>query len=420
MRSARVVASQVAALLAATCGEPPFGEIATPAPFAVVSNEVWSGSTLTLTSAGFSGSLPTSVLLGNMPLAFTRFDDTTLIAALPDHPGTHVLRIVAPTVLPGGSVVYLRGFVAHLEGPEFSGRTEPGLDYRYIFGNGPESLRRWNVATNKTQDFGDTIHAVSCTRGVGPGPETGQLVLRRECDAEQWMVWRTEPLGVLSDTAAAATDRFVAVLAPGRWVVLRENDFLAVRCDSGSCSTQTIAGTGGLDVVRSPRGDRAALVAHGTGVPGAGGAPVIDVALGAVGYHIAALRSAQGAAFSRTGDTLYVAGESEAGSVSRLVAVRAGDGAPLASRELAFRACALAVDPVQSWLYVGGMSRLQVFDLRTLTPITTLHVTGGSTFGDNFCRILPNPIAHSVIVAETWYREVDLPVHGQLYHFATP
>jgi hypothetical protein len=420
MRSAKLVLAQVAALLAATCAEPPFGGITTLQPFAVVSNDVWSGSTLTLTSAGFSGTLPTSVLLGNTPLTVTRLDDTTLIATLPDHPGTHTLRVVAATVLPAGIVVYLRGFVEHLEGPEFSGRTEPALDARHLFGNGPASLRRWNVATNKTQDYGDTIHAVGCTRGVGPGPGTGQLVLRRECDAARWMVWRTEPLGALPDTAAATTDRFVAVLAPGRWVVVRNEDFLAVRCDGGSCSTQSIAGTGGSDVMRSPRGDRAALVAHVTGVAGTDGAPVIDVALGSVGYHVAALRSAQGAAFSRTGDTLFLAGDS--GSVSRLVAVRAGDGAPVASRDLEFAACALAVDPVQPWLYVAGMSRLQIFDLRTLTAITTLHVTagGGATFGDNFCRILPNPIDHSVNVAETWLREVDLPVRGHLFRFATP
>lgn len=373
---------------------------------------------MSVTSVAFAAGPPTAVLLSGAAVPFARLDDTTLQVSLPDLPGSHTVSVVAPTVLPGSVAVQLRGFLDRLEGPPVSGRTEPGLDPRHVFGNGPTSLRRWNVATNKTLDFDDSVHAVACTSGVGPGPGPGELVLRGACGAAQWAVWRTEPFALRGDTAEATTDRFVAVLAPGRWVIARETDFLAVACDATACETQSIAASGGLDVVRSSRGDRATLVQRATGESANPGVPVVDVEQGALAFRATALRSAQGAAFSRGGDTLYVAGDSA--GMTRLVAVRASDGVTLGSRDLAFAPCAVGLDPEQPWLYVAGAGRLQVFDQRTLLPITTLHVTGAPAFGAQFCRILPNPIGRMVNVAETWAGEFQPDVLGQLYRFETP
>jgi len=66
--------------------------------------------------------------------------------------------------------------------------------------------------------------------------------------------------------------------------------------------------TAAIDVVRSPRGDRAALLAGTIG--DAAGAPVVDVDLGRVGFRVAGLSAAQGGAFSSAGDTLFLAGTS--------------------------------------------------------------------------------------------------------------
>jgi hypothetical protein len=180
----------------------------------------------------------------------------------------------------------------------------------------------------------------------------------------------------------------------------------------------------GSDVVRSPRGDRAVVLARtiGDSAPPSG-TPVVDVAVGRVGYRVNALHAPQGAAFSSGGDTLFLAGDSSAAFV--LVAVAASDGALLASRPLDFAPCAIAPDQARPWLYVAGVtasgqSRLEVFDRGTLMALTTLHVTSDIPYGHNLCRILPNPVEHRVYVVDTWAGEHNPAAHAQRYSFETP
>ncbi|HKA59569.1 MAG TPA: hypothetical protein VKD28_13205, partial [Gemmatimonadales bacterium] len=394
------------------------------------SRDVWSGSSVTISSAAFAGAaaLP-AVLLDELPLAAHRIDDTTLIAPVPDTPGPHYLRVVAKNVDTASIIVYLRGFVGHVEGPFLSGRVESGRDPRHVFGNGPTSLRRWNIATNKAIDYPDSLHAVTCTRGVGPSPTAGDLVLLTGgCTAGTWMVWRPEPLTATETTSVALTD-FVAVLRSDRWIVLNGGLFSLVVCESATvCTSEAIAGLVGTDVVRSRRGDRAALLARPTS-PGAGptnGMPVVDVAGGAVAYRVPALSTVQGAAFTPDGDTLFLAGDS-AGAPA-LTAVFAADGARLATRTLGLSPCAVAVDGAQRWLYVAGLttaaagttSVLQVLDRATLNVVTTLQVTGADGYADKLCRIVQNPVESRVYVVTTWAGEHNPAVHAQLYSFETP
>lgn len=387
--------------------------------------DVWSGSEIVVTSAGFASiaSLP-AVLLDNQPLSVRRVDDTTLAAAVSDNPGPHSLRVVAQDFDTRAVTVQLRGFATRIEGPLLSGRTEPGLDTRYLFGSGPTGLRRWNIRTNKAIELGDTLHAVSCTRGVGPGPNVGDLVLESSgCNSGRWLVWHTEPLYPMADTAAGMTMHFVAVLKPGRWVVARINEFSINACDATACTSASIPATAIIDVARSPRDDRAALLSGSIGDSLTSGVPVVDVDLGVVGYRVAALRSAQGGAFSSDGDTLYLAGHATTGFA--LVALTAYDGRALATRQLDFAPCTVGLDQARPWLYVAGVSIsgtsvLEVFDRRTMDPITTLHVSDAVGFGEDLCRIMPNPVEHRLYVATTWAGEHNPDTHAQLFTFETP
>ena len=392
-------------------------------PFSA-SPDVWSGGELIVTSHGFSAESLPDILLDGQLLAVRRVDDTTVAAVVPDRPGPHTLRVVARVVDAHAVVVQLRGFVNRIEGPLLSGRTEPGRDTRYLFGSGPTGLRRWNIRTNKAIDLGDTVHAVSCTRGVGAGPTVGDLVLESDgCDGGRWVVWHTEPLYPMSDTAAAITNDFVAVLRHGLWVVVGTTEFSVHACDT-TCTTESIPGTRGIDIVRSPRGDRAPLLARSIGDSAVPGVPVIDVDHGTVSYRVRAVSAAQGGAFSSAGDTLYLAGDSAAGFV--LVALVASDGRQLASRPLDFAPCAVGLDQSRPWLYVAGVSPtsgqslFQVFDRSSMNPITTLHVTTDLPYGHNLCRVMPNPIEKRVYVAETWAGEHNPAAHAQLYVFETP
>ena len=423
MRSGRALGL---VLLSVACEKlPPIPAVVEPQAFRAIT-EIWSGSSVTITSPAFAAPDLPAVLLDGQPLSATRVDDTTLLAPVPDAPGAHSLRVVSKDVVATPVVIYLRGYLERVEGPALSGRVEPGRDPRYLFGSGPTSLRRWNIATNKAVDLGDSVHAVSCTRGVGPGPNIGELVLLTGgCESGKWILWRTEPLAPLSDTTSVITTDFVAVLRTGRWVVLDGGVFSVVACDPGeACVSEAVAGLVGSDVVRSPRGDRAALVGQPTGGAFAE-VPVLDLDAGRVGYRTPGLSAVNGAAFSPRGDTLFVAGDS-AGAFA-LVAVDAGTGQRLASRALDFVPCAVASDTVQRWLYVAGLttgaaarrSVLQVVDRGTMAPITRLHVGSSTTYGTQLCRIVQNPIARLVYVVET--STGDLPgALAQLYSFETP
>jgi len=412
-------------LVLAACDAPPM--VNPPQSFRV-STDVWSGGELTLTSAGFAtAGLVPDVQLDGRSLIVRRVDDTTVVATLPDSPGQHTLRLLARDVDRKAIALQLRGFLDRTAGPLISGRAEPGRDSRYLFGSGPTSLRRWNIVTNKAIEYADSVHAVSCARGVGPGPNAGELaLLTGGCATGRWMSWRTEPLAPLADTTPNATDHFVAVLGAGRWIVVSASFFSLQACDAGSCTSDSISGTERSDVVRSPRGDRAVLLAQAIGDPQTPGVPVVDIALGKVGYRIRALRAAQGAAFSANGDTLYLAGDSA--TAFTLLAVRASDGATLASRRLVYGPCAVSADPSRPWLFVAGVvanpspphSFLQVFDRRTMNPLTTLHVMSDTTYGLNFCRIASDPIGRRVYVIDTWAGEHNPAAHAQLYSFETP
>ena len=133
-----------------------------------------------------------------------------------------------------------------------------------------------------------------------------------------------------------------------------------------------------------------------------------------------------GAAFSRGGDTLFLAGDSTA--TFALVAVGASHGALLASRRLDYQPCAVATDTLGSWLYVAGVSTtsafprslLQVYDRGTMNVVTTLHVKSDVLYGYNVCPILQNPLEHRVYVVDTWAGEPTVAARAQLYSFETP
>src|SRR3989442_6852539 len=146
------VRSSWIALLLVACLDPPVPP-PEPQPFAVSNSDVWSGTTITVSSSGFVGSDPVAVLLDSDTLSFTRLNDSTLLVAMPDVPGTHQLRIASPSVLTTSLPVHLNGYLNAELGPIFSGRTVRGADLTDLFGTGPFGLRRWNVSTGPTWDY---------------------------------------------------------------------------------------------------------------------------------------------------------------------------------------------------------------------------------------------------------------------------
>src|SRR2546428_2805888 len=135
----------------AACDAPP---MAPPPQSYRVSTDVWSGSELTVTSAGFAtAGLVPDVELDGHPLVVRRVDDTTVVATLPDSPGQHMLRLLAPDVDSKAIALQLRGFDQRVAGPLITGRTEPGREFPHLFGTGAPRPRPWALAANTAQRF---------------------------------------------------------------------------------------------------------------------------------------------------------------------------------------------------------------------------------------------------------------------------
>lgn len=427
MRNARSLTLGLGlALLPAGCADPPAAQ-PDPEPFVVENADVWSGSSLTVRSAGFVPADPVAVLLDTDTLAFTRVNDSTLRVGLPDAPGTHQLRISSAFVLPIPVPVHLNGYIDTATGPVFSGRVARGVHLTQLFGNGPFGLRRWDVRTGETVDYPDSMHVSTCTRGVGIGSTPGELVLQTGTCAAKWRTWQVEPSVTRGDSTPLDTDRFLDVLGGGLYVTPGSHWFNLWSCDTACQWLGSPRGESGFDIVHSPVGDRAVLLAYSVSDSGA---PMIDVGAKRITY-IPPFRASVGAAFSEQGDTLFLVGQDHAASIggSGLVAaVRATDGTPFVLDTTNYSLCGVALDPARPLLYVAGVYRnppdywsvLGVLDRATLQPIVTLRTGEVALFGSNPCTILPNPLERRIYVVSSFDAPFDPRIQAWVVRFETP
>jgi hypothetical protein len=419
MRSGRSLTLGLGLFLAG-CADPPAQP--DPQPFSVESSDVWSGASVTLRSAGFVDVDPSAVLLDDDSLAFTRVDDSTLHVPLPDSPGTHQLRVVSPLVLPTSVTVKLNGFLSAERSTVFMGRAIRGAQPTEVYSSGPTGLRRWNVSTGATVDYPDSMHVSTCARGVGLGPHPGELVLHSACNAT-WKVWRVEPTIDLLDsiTQPVFGDRFIDQRA-GLVVVPGSHQTFLIRCDT-ACVSNRIDNESPFDVVYSPAGDRAVVLAYSATDTGA---PVLDVATGNVSYYVDRLESAEAAVWSDEGDTLYLAGGDslQVGGPNFLMALRSADGHAFRTVTVPFRTCGLALDPIRPLLYAAGHVRgtgqpvLAVFDRATHEPVTLL---GAEMYAWGFpCMVLPSPLERRIYVIESADGGFDSRIQAPIARFETP
>jgi hypothetical protein len=402
-----------------------------PVPVALLTPEVWSGGEAVLASAAFTPDrgLPV-VLVNDDTLVMRRLDDTTVAVRMPDLPGTQSLHVLAADVLDLPIAIELRGFESWGEGPLLSGRLQvlPGWPPSVV-GSGASSAVVWNLQSAATTPLPDSLHDPTCSRGVGPSYAPGSVALIPTCLPDtRWWSWSLRPQVELTEDSLCGAGHFVAELAPGRVVSVGAHDVAISLPDSATCTRSFLAGAEGTyDVVSSPRGDRAVIIAFGypTGYGGTGGVPVLDVATGQVAYEITQVRANPSAAFSADGDTLFVTGD-DAAPETVLLAVRATDGQPLQSRSLALQAWAVAPDPERPWLYVtghaGGHGQLLVLDrasLALLATVGTPDTVNGFQCCDVVAHIVPSPAEQRVYVISTleWWGPT---YHAYITRFRTP
>ena len=391
-----------------------------PEAFTLNPPDVWSGTSVTIKSAGFAHAPPDAILLDDDSLTFTRIDDSSFRALLPDLPGTHQVRVVSPFVLSPPVPIKLNGFLSANEGPVFMGRAVRGAYPTEVYGSGPFGLRRWNVSSGGTYDYPDSMHVSAQARGVGVGPRPGELVLRSSGPGN-WQVWRVEPTVEHLDSTQFFSDRFVDHRG-NLYVLPASHQTSFAHCDT-ACSWSWIQSESPYDVVHASKGARAVVVAPFFSDDRA---PVIDVASGQVSYYVDSLGSTSGAVFSDRGDTLFLTGNNastmEEGP-TRLRLIRAEDGTVLKTVLLPLNACGLALDPVRPLLYAAGFGEhglptLAVFDQATLEPIAQL---AADPYAIGFpCMVLPSPLERRIYVITSWNGFFDNRVHALVARFETP
>jgi hypothetical protein len=409
-----------------------------PVPVALLTPDVWSGGEAVLASAAFTPDrgLPV-VLLNDDTLVVRRLDDTTVAARLPDLPGTQVLHVLTQDVLDFPIVVELRGFESAGSGPILSGRLQVLAGVRpTVVGTGVTGAVVWNLQTTIGTPLPDSLHDPMCAGGVGPS--YAGITLVPSCQyADRWWSWRLRPTVELVDDSLCGGwyNAFAVELGHGRGLALGTDEVWLSYRDGLTCSRSHLVWAGASDVVISPRGDRAAIIAQGYGsrhyldtANAPLGMPVIDVEGGRIAYEVGSLHGPSGAAFSNEGDTLFVVGRDASGRQEVLLALRAADGQLLRSLVVPLKSWAIAVDPVRPWVYVGGYTlpegrtQLLVFDRKSLALLASVGApdsVSGFTCCDFGTRIVPSPAEQRVyVVWAPHYRVEAAPAF--LTRFRTP
>lgn len=385
------------------------GEASAPKAFGVrlVDAAAWSGGDVALVSTAFIGALP-RVRLGADTITVRRVDDSTVAASVPsDFAGATTLSVVLGVdSLPLGDVA-IYGFTGIADGPSLSGFVLPipGAPAPQFYANGATGLVRGDARfSTVTTFFPDSVQGPNCQIGPGPSFDPSHVVGTppNGIGCGQPIVWQVTPNLLPLDTIPGipGQTRLIAEIAPGKWL----KTFITYAAAIESTDTVPIfryyvgVGMSEIHQIRiSPRGDRAAAVAIDKDIWVFGVTPFDTV------FTVAATYRGSGAAFSASGDTLFVIGLDNLGA-ALLVAVNATTGAELARLRLATAPYALALDPVRPWIYVAEMQTcctvlLEVVDLRTLGRVGLLAPPAG--VGDRPAgemSVLPSPSEPAVYV----------------------
>ncbi len=341
-----------------------------PRPEAGVSPAAqWSGGTVQVHSAAFSGQALLSLYAAGAPVAVTRFDDTTLSVRLPVVPTGDLVISRHQSGRDTVVVVHVAGLASYREVPGDLGyeplvpEGPPGV--RFVGQDGQAGLTILDPATDQVTTIPGLL-PVQLSFGLAPTYQENRYVLQDSTGLLS--IWQLFPAAQFIDTAVIRSPgpRHVTQLNDSTWLSLYSNALLTT-LPSGSHFSGPGLVSDPLRVVFSPDGSRVALVM--ASAPGSR-APVLDGATGDTAFTFHA-HEPTGAAFSRATGRLYVtAGFSFADDT--LLALRGSDGAVLAQAAVptGYNGYGLAVDPRLDRVYQvaesSGTRALFVYDGATL------------------------------------------------------
>jgi hypothetical protein len=423
----RVVLGSVALL--AACNTAPVLPPADDRTIEVVETELWSGGEIRAVVRHAEGEeAPIAITLDGGALTVTRVDDTTFTATLPVHTGVLAVRVERQGLAALDAMLKLHGFESVVSGPLVAGAVvaRPG-PVTHVLGAVVGGAVEVSLETGVIgRSWGREVHALECSNGIAPGPQTGTVLLRPraangDCLSRTIQPYTAQGLGPVTEgmTWPSATNGLSAIVGPATFISPFHDAFAFVtQCELESA--WTLCNNGELydpPIHHHVLGWVAGYVAQRI-VSVSWRAGLHDLQTGAVVGVLPAGPSGiallHAAAFSATEDTLFIAGRPnccdnsgfvqlhDAATGSMLTSIPISDGAPIA----------IAIDQQGGRILVvihddeGDAVWLRVFS-RSHEMVIDLPISEGS-FPENVWRhrhhsLLFDPLQREAILLSSAY-----------------
>jgi len=344
----------------------------------VLSVHVWSGGTAHIRIASLPVGPPLPMAMVGVEIVQTTLeDDSTLAVPIPDTMGTLELRLEGAAPLPS---LVVHGFEGYQESVPVDGYIHQwpavGFPTAVALNSGHVARIDFRLGTASTFPLAGPSLTTDCLAAPTPSADDPAVVLTASVSqsgaCNRLYAWDTRT-GVSVDSGPVPWYYWPTIrLGPGKWLVsyksylvlfsLTANDTFLAGANI-PCNKPT-----GFRI--SPNLRRVVPVAC---TPVSGPTPIFDVPSGAIVAH--APGAAASAAFSTTGDTLFVSVPNGIGST--LYAVASDDATVLATASIAANVQAIDVDASGRWLFAAAQDDtvpvVYVLDQQTLTPLATLR-----------------------------------------------
>jgi hypothetical protein len=177
---------------------------------------------------------PVAITLNGEALSVTRVDDTTFAAVLPVHTGALSIQVAREGLDPVDRSVTLHGFLSEVIGPQVPGAlaVRPGAT-SHVLGAVAGGLVEVSLQTGLIgSTWSHDVHALECSNGIAPGPESGTVLLRprtAEGTCMPYTIRHYSASGLASEVAQtiwqAPQMGVSAIVGPTTFIVPREDEF---------------------------------------------------------------------------------------------------------------------------------------------------------------------------------------------------
>jgi hypothetical protein len=378
-------------VLGAACSDPLTGNpVHETGTYRLSPTSQWSAGLVTVVSTAFAGPNLPVILSGTDSLAVTRVNDSTVTVRLPAAAsGADTLRHADGIYRDYIGIVTRFGFHGYQVVPGVSfEELVVGHSLNTVFLIGNNHSDRSTVVLVPSAGSLTTLPGLVEPAGAGvsygPGvtPQPDQFLLSEATTGKifSYRVWPAlEQVSAMPDSIQSTWvhSNLVGQASDSTWIFSNDQFLTTV----GPANSNMLDVRSSWANFLSPRGDRFVMMARASGLAPVTWMPVLDSRTGGIAFLMDGVSLVQWAAWSPTGEELFVLGRGNDPSDS-LYRFDATTGARLAAAGLPDSVWAGRIehDPLQPRLYVqaqvGCLQRLLVYDANTLSLLGTLPASG--------------------------------------------